>query len=170
MENKEIERKYLIETPKRDSLAARCSHVYAMEQTYLRGKAGVTRRVRKRSENGATAYFYTEKEPVSDCTAVEREREISPAAYEALLKERDPALRTIVKTRYCLPWENHLFEIDLYPFWTEMAVMEVELKEENEAVAFPPEIRIRREVTGDRRFKNVSLARDVPEEKRLLLS
>ena len=56
------------------------------------------------------------------------------------------------------------FEIDVYPFWLDKAVMEIELTDEEEPVALPPEIEIIRDVTADRRYTNASLARAIPED------
>ena len=42
--------------------------------------------------------------------------------------------------------------------------MEIELTEENQAVELPPQIRVLREVTGDRRYTNSSLSREILRE------
>jgi CYTH domain-containing protein len=164
----EIERKYLIALPDESLLRQRCSRVYRMEQTYLLARPGVTARVRCRSCAGQTAYFYTEKERLSDMTHVEREREITASEYDESLRNRDPAGETICKTRWCLPWQALTFEIDVYPNWKKLAVMEVELSSEQQAFTLPPEIRVLREVTGDRRLKNAALARHPLDEEILL--
>lgn len=168
MQKKEIERKYLIRYPELDSLAGQCSHVYTIEQTYLLSQPGVTQRVRRRSEGEKTEYFYTEKERISGMTALEREREISQEEYRHLLGRRDPSLQTIQKTRYCLPWRNHLFEIDVYYFWRKIATMEVELDSEDETFDIPLKCHIIKDVTDDYSFKNASLARNAPDENSVL--
>ena len=63
---------------------------------------------------------------------------------------------------WCIPFDFHVLEIDLYPFWNDQAVLEVELKSEEEAFLLPPEIRVIREVTEDPRYLNSSLARELP--------
>ena len=55
-----------------------------------------------------------------------------------------------------------MFEIDVYPFWNDRAIMEIELDDEGQEIIFPPEIQIIREVTSDKRYTNSSLARQVP--------
>ena len=92
------------------------------------------------------------------------ERELTEEEYERRLASRDPRRRTIRKTRYCLPYNGHIFEIDIYPFWTKQAVMEIELKSESEAFDLPPQIHILREVTEDLSYSNHSLAREIPPE------
>ena len=49
-------------------------------------------------------------------------------------------------------------EIDIYPFWDDRAVAEVEVGSEDEVVHLPDCIRVIREVTEDGRYKNASLA------------
>ena len=71
----------------------------------------------------------------------------------------DPALRPIRKTRYCLTWEEQYFEIDVYPFWQDRAILEIELSDENAPIRFPKELKVLREVTEDEEYRNASLAR-----------
>ena len=163
----EIERKYLIAYPDGERLRPLCSAVYEMEQTYLHAPPGVTARVRRRVGE-REEFFHTEKERVSDRTSVERERLISREEYEALLQTRDEKALMIAKTRYCLPHEGFTFEIDVYPFWKEIAVMEVELACEDQTFTMPEGITVIREVTNDRRMKNAALARHIPAEAELL--
>ena len=134
-------------------------------QTYLLSPAGVTARVRKREFGDKTVYTHTEKRRVNDVSAIENEREITRAEYEALLIEADPARHPVKKTRHTLPYEGHLLELDVYPFWKKQAVLEIELSHEGEAFSLPPEIRVLREVTADKAYKNAFLALRVPPEE-----
>ena len=84
--------------------------------------------------------------------------------YEALLLDKDPARIAIEKTRYTLPYGDHLLEIDIYPFWQKQAVLEIELSKEDEDFTLPVEITILREVTADAAYKNAVLAHRIPEE------
>ena len=163
----EIERKYLIAYPDLETLRPRCSAVYEMEQTYLRAAPGVTARVRRRVGE-REEFFHTEKERLTDRTHVERERLVTREEYEALLLQRDEAAMTIRKTRYCLPCEGFLFEIDVYPFWQKVAIMEVELECEDQPFLMPEGITVMREVTHEKFMKNAALARHIPDEAELL--
>ena len=163
----EIERKYLIAYPDVAQLQPLCSAVYEMEQTYLHAAPGVTARVRRRVGE-REQFFHTEKVRLSDRTAVEREREIGREEYERLLQTRDEKANTVRKTRYCLPYGGFLFEIDVYPFWKTVAVMEVELTSEEQVFSLPPQLTVIREVTDERRMKNAALARHIPNEAELL--
>ena len=153
----EIERKFLIPYPNIAELKALpgCAALEIV-QTYLCGGAA---RVRKSaSENGCT-YTHTEKRKISELTRIEIEREISEEEYIEHLKAADPAFRPIEKTRLRIPYGGHIFEIDIFPFWQDKAVAEVELKSEDEEIAFPHWLNIIDEVTFDPAYKNVSLAR-----------
>ena len=76
-----------------------------------------------------------------------------------LLLEADTERRQIRKTRYCLMHENQYFEIDIYPFWNDKAILEIELSDENSKINFPENIKIIKEVTDDENYKNASLAK-----------
>ena len=161
----EIERKYLIAYPDKAVLArADGARIKRIEQTYLLAGAGETRRVRKMTENGETRYVETRKYRVSDLRATEEEKELTAEEYDALLALADPALRPIFKTRYAIPFAGHVVEVDLYDFWQDRATAEVELASEAEGVELPSYLRVIREVTADKRYKNVCLARELPQE------
>lgn len=167
-EQLEIERKYLIAMPDTQALRAACSHVYEMEQTYLTAGEGITARVRRRQEGEQVEYFYTEKEFRTDRTCLERERAVTEEEYRRLLARRRPDGVTLRKTRWCVPYAGRVLEIDIYPFWEHTAVLEIELPDENAPVALPPQIRVLREVTADRRLKNAVLAQRIPAESELM--
>lgn len=162
----EIERKYLIRRPNPEKLP--CTKTYTIEQTYLTAPEGVTARVRRRCSDGQEEFFYTEKERRTDVTCVEREKVIDRETYEQLLLRRRSDSRTIHKTRCILPHGGPTFEIDIYPFWEHIAVMEVELSSEAQGFTLPPRITVIREVSGERRLKNAALARRIPPEEELL--
>ena len=127
-------------------------------QTYLLANPGDELRVRQRGENGSYIYFKTLKRRVSDTARVEVEERLSQNEYLRLLMEADPAKRPIRKTRWCLTYDNQYFEIDLYPLWSDQAIVEIELRDENEEIRFPKELSVIREVTDDEQYKNAKLA------------
>ena len=156
----EIERKYLIEYPDIDALERMpaCKRVEII-QTYLTAPEGDERRIRQRGADGSYIYFETVKRTLSGAKRVEIERRLSQEEYLRLLMEADPTRRPVRKTRYCLTYEGRYFEIDVYPNWNDRAILEIELKSEEETVVLPPFLRCIREVTGDPAYKNSSLAR-----------
>lgn len=95
-------------------------------------------------------------------SAEEDEGLISRVDYESYLKEANPNQRPILKTRYRIPYEGQILEFDLYPFWSDRAVMEIELESEAQPVYIPDWVRVLRDVTGDRRYSNFALALEIP--------
>lgn len=161
----EIERKFLIRYPDMGFLREN-SDITEIEQVYLRKTAdGHSARVRKRGLNGSYTYTHTVKTRISDMRRIELEREITEAEYIALLRDADPERSVIRKRRCCLAYRGQLFEIDLYPFWDDRAVMEIELEREGQEISFPPDIQIVRELTSDRRYTNAAIAKCIPQEK-----
>ena len=156
----EIERKFLIEYPDLNWLEGNptCRRIEII-QTYLNSAAGEEVRVRQRGADGNYIYFQTIKRKVSDVKRVEIERRLTQAEYLKLLMEADTTKRQIRKTRYCLTYENQYFEIDVYPFWKDKAIVELELSDENTPISFPKQLRVIREVTEDEAYKNASLAK-----------
>ena len=53
--------------------------------------------------------------------------------------------------------------VDVFPFWREHALLEVELEDERQAFSLPPEIRVIREVSDDPRYTNAALSLEVPD-------
>ena len=139
--------------------SARICRKVEIIQTYLKSTDNEEVRVRQRGENGNYIYYKTSKRKVTDIKRVETESRLSKEEYLSLLMEADTSKRQIRKTRYCLTYDNQYFEIDVYPFWKDKAIMEIELKDENETVSIPDFIEVIKEVTEDEEYKNASLAR-----------
>lgn len=155
----ETERKFLIEYPDISWLEKNpnCQRVEII-QTYLRSSGDEEVRVRQRGFGGNYIYFKTTKRRISDLKRIEIEKRLSQREYLTLLMDADTTKRQIRKTRYCLTYEGQYFEIDVYPFWNDKAIAELELSDENQAIVFPKEIKVIREVTDDDSYKNASLA------------
>ena len=161
----EIERKFLIRMPDIAFLSAQPgARIKHITQTYLLSPAGVTARVRRVKEDGVVRYIRTEKSRLSDRTAIEREQELDEEGYRAALRVADPERLPIKKTRYAVPYEGHVMEVDIYTFWDDRATLEVELTSEDEAFLLPSYLSVVAEVTSDRRYKNAQLARAVPND------
>ena len=161
----ECERKLLIRYPD----VARLSEAGAVKsditQTYLVSPAGVTDRVRKRVTGDVTVYTRTKKVRISALSAEEYESDIREEDYLSLLQSADPSRTPIHKTRYVLPIGKYKAEIDLYPFWSRQAILEVEMEGEEETFTLPSFIEVIRDVTADYRYKNARLAKDIPAEE-----
>lgn len=155
----EIERKFLIEYPDINQFEKNphCQKVEII-QTYLKSDNDEVR-IRQRGLDGNYIYFKTTKREISGLKRVEVERRLTQKEYLELMMQADTSKKQIRKTRYCLAYENQYFEIDIYPFWNDKAIMEIELRSETEAVTFPDFIEVIKEVTDDEVYKNVSIAK-----------
>lgn len=155
----EIERKFLIRYPDIKWLETNpsCQRVEII-QTYLRSDDGDEVRVRQRGCDGSYVYTMTRKRTVSDVKRVEVEKRLSQAEYLNLLMEADMSRHPIRKTRYCLTYDGQYFEIDVYPFWDDRAIVEIELRNENDEIVMPPQFEVIRDVTDDQSYKNAVLA------------
>ena len=156
----EIEKKYLIEYPNLELLEKdyNCEKVEIV-QTYLFSDNNEEVRIRQRGKNGNYMYYKTIKKNINGLKRLEIERRLSKDEYLELLMNQDPSYRQIKKSRYCLMYNNTYYEIDIYPFWKDKAIMEVELKDENDKVDIPPFIKTIKEVSDDENYKNHNLAR-----------
>ncbi len=162
MDHLEIERKYLIRIPADALLSGLpCSEI---EQVYILSPEGKRERVRRRIYADKTVFTHTVKKRLSALTQIEDEKQIGEQEYRALLAFADPSRRPIRKKRYLFDYDSQLFEIDLFPFWDDRALMELELKSEDQEIRLPPGIEIVREVSADARYSNSAIAREIPRE------
>lgn len=141
----EIERKFLVKGPFKE-LASSSSRIM---QGYISSMKGRTVRVRIRDEKG----YLTIKGPSDQGGLVryEFEKEISLQDARDLMKICEPGI--IDKTRYLVPYEGHIFEVDEFYGENEGLILaEVELNAPDEPFERPAFLG--REVTGDRRFYN----------------
>ena len=162
-DNFEIERKFLIALPI-DFAKADIASKSKIEQIYLKDTAErKNTRIRKRVFKDVTEYTTTSKIRISNMKRIENEKDISQIEYELLKQQADKDLLPIQKIRYVINYKNQFFEIDVYDFWKNAAVMEIEMENENTKITFPPFIKIIAELTDDKSFTNHSMAKQVPD-------
>ena len=156
----EIERKFLIEYPNIEWLES-LPNVEKVEiiQTYLNSTNGDEVRVRQRGKDGKYIYTKTTKRKVSDIKRMEIEKRLSQDEYLKCLMDADTTRHQIRKTRYCMTYKNCYLELDIYPFWNDKAILEIELANEDDEISIPDEIKVIKEVTDDENFKNANLAK-----------
>ena len=153
----EIERKFLIEYPDISWLNKKCKKSEII-QTYLNSNKGEEIRVRQRGYNGNYIYTKTIKKNINNLKRIEIEKRLSKDQYLNLLMEADTSKHPIRKTRYCLVYKNQYIEIDIFPFWNDKAIVEIELNDENQKIDIPKNLKIIKEVTNDKSYKNNELA------------
>ncbi len=148
----EIERKFLIVRPENSSLS---EYKFSdIEQTYLIPKG----RVRMRKYEDKTVYTHTVKTSVTNITRIEEEREITQDEYNQLLNTADPERSPISKRRYIIPYNGLDFELDDFGEEYTYALLEIELPAEDSKFYIPDFIKVVREVTDEKEYKNSVIA------------
>jgi CYTH domain-containing protein len=175
----EIERKFRLRVaPEADVLAEHGAVAKRIEQVYLRrdpapaapsgpsdaahaadANHGVGRVRRTELADGSVSYRSNSKRRVGAFAFDEHEEAIGAAEWAAALERADPDRRPVRKTRHVVPHGAQSLEIDVFEEPAGLVVVEVELRSEDEAVELPAWLGEFREVTGDHRYFNASLAR-----------
>jgi adenylate cyclase len=146
----EIERKFLVLD---DSWRAAADRGHPCRQGYIAAENGRTVRVRIVEE----AAFLTIKGPACGISRAEFEYPIPPADAESLLAEHC-LVPLIEKTRYLVPHAGATFEVDVFAGENDgLVVAELELPAED--TPFPRPAWLGKEVSDDRRYTNLALAR-----------
>jgi CYTH domain-containing protein len=150
--SREIERKFLIKRLPLEMLRAR--H-FQIAQGYLADEPG-GRHVRLRKKRKTA--FLTFK---VGRAAVREEREIRLSSKQFATLWPATAGRRLRKTRYEIPWKNLKIEIDIYHGRNHgLMVAEVEFPSHAGCRQFKPPRWFGREITGEKRYSNVRLARE----------
>lgn len=146
----EIERKFLIQNRTFETLAISKNTI---TQGYLNSDSNRTVRVRLKDAKG-----YLTIKGKSNATGTSRfewEKEIDVQEAKALLLLCEDHI--ISKTRYVVPYENHLFEVDVFHGKNEgLLLAEIELQDEDEAFEKPSWLGT--EVTGKMEYYNSYLS------------
>ena len=158
----EIERKFLIEMPNLEYLESlpNCEKVQIV-QTYLKSNEDEEIRIRQRGSNSSFTYSKTRKITISNLKRIEIETRLTSEEYINELLNADPERGQIIKDRYCLSYNNQYFEIDIYPFWKDKAIAEIELSSENQKIDLPPFLEVIDEVTDNINYKNSEIAKKI---------
>lgn len=149
------QRKFLIAYPDIAALERnpQCQRIEII-QTFLKSSGDEVTRLRQRGIDGHFLYYKTVTRGSGD-KRVDTEHRLSQSQYLSLLMDADTSKRQIRKTRYCLMHQGQYYEIDVYPFWSDQAIVGVDSQDE---LHFPPELTVLEEVTGDERYETCGLA------------
>ncbi len=157
---REKERKYVV-SRFTSSLIPISAIVSNIVQNYIMSPIGIERRVRKSTTKGTTTYTFTEKIDTEEAgEREETECELTSLEYEMLLLFRDRQTHTIIKTRHTFPFENHLFELDIFISPNEgLVILEIEVGYMDEEIKFPLRWVVKLEdVTGNKMYSNRTIA------------
>lgn len=155
--NTEQEIKYLITYPPQELFERYICFKTDIEQIYLLSDTG-THRIRKRGAGGKFQYFETFKYRLKADKCIEYEKRITKKDYDKLSLHADPNKKPIIKNRYCLLYNAQYFEIDVFPFWNDRALLELEISHDGQEADLPKEITVIKDVSKDKKYKNNYLA------------
>lgn len=160
----EIEYKFLIEMPDLKVLSAQPQfREKKLCQMYLElplgfSEFGTRCRIRKIEEQGKVAFIKTFKKDVTDLTRVEIEEEISEEEYIKLSAFLRKGTAPVEKTRLTFSHKNYICEVDIFPFWSDKAFLEIEVESERVTPPIPDFIRVIKDVSCDKSYRNSALA------------
>ena len=129
-------------------------------QTYLVSEPGSEIRLRRRSwSNGKVVNVHNTKKRTAPGEQIETERQVENALYESLLQQADPYRQTISKLRQSFIWKGQYFELDTYRGPLQgLVILETKGVADQESVNFPPFLKVKQEITGNKEYYNHTLA------------
>jgi CYTH domain-containing protein/predicted ATPase len=151
----EEERKYIVELT---GELPECTESKIV-QTYLVGDPGVEIRLRRREWAGKAVNIMTTKSKVSQNEELVTERQLSNNLYESMMQQADPYRHTIRKQRKSFIWKGQYFELDFYegPL-NGLIILETKGIACHEDVKFPPFLKVKQDITGNKDYYNYTLA------------
>ncbi len=175
--NTEIKKKYVIEMYDEDYLIGLDNLVVKnITQTYLKSDIGEEKCVRRiistnnQDNIPIETFAYTTKRTITNLSIDEFEKNISINEYERLIEEEDTNLGVIHKKRVSFPYENNIIEIDIYPFWNDICIMEINPQDKKISPKIPDFIKVIEDVTSNKKYSNYSIATQLVYSKTPLLS
>ena len=153
----EIERKWLIDI---NNIPYNLNdyECLSIEQAYISFEPTI--RIRKIAN--LNKYILTIKSSSIDggLSRQEYEIDITNCQYEELLNKKEG--NVLNKNRYKIPYNNYTLELDIFNgTYSGLAYIEIEFNTTEEAKSFVPLAWIKKELTGDKKFTNASLARGI---------
>lgn len=163
----EIEYKYLIQYPDVNKLSQEPQYrSEELFQAYLSLPKGLDPngencRIRSVRTHEDTKYIKTFKTNITALTRIEIESEITEEEFQSLMQYVKPDTTPIRKTRHSFELFGFTYEVDVFPFWEDRAFLEVEVDSEDTKPPFPDCIKVIKDISADRRYRNSALAHNI---------
>ncbi len=153
-----VQKKFLVKYPSEKTLTDLMKKKLAVRveitQIYLNSSKGTEVRIRQQGINGNYTFFKRVKTK-SACEEIS----ITAEEYLNLQMENSGGLsRTIRKTRYYFISDNQYFQLDIFPFWKDKALLEIKVNKSCTKIPFPRILEKIKEVTDDTNYLNSHLA------------
>lgn len=131
-----------------------------INQTYLIDeftKDKYEKRLRRRNYNGCNTYYLTVKRKATNgLSKIITDKKITEKEYLKLMSLYDEKY-TINKTRYSFVKDKQYFKLDVFSD-NDIAILEINVSEENENISIPNELAIIDEVTNNIDYQNYKIA------------
>lgn len=154
-------RRFLVKNPKKSDLS-KLSNYYKKDiiVTYLKNKDAVrvVKQIKTRGTNYSFIYQEYNKDNLQDISS----KYITEREYISLLLDADIIKHQIIKEQYCFIWNDLYYELNVYSFCDDYAIIEMELESEisQDNIKFPPLVLIK-EITEDLNYNEFRLAKEL---------
>ena len=96
-------------------------------------------------------------------------QKINEKEYQKIIDMSDTKYE-INKTRYTFSENKQYFRLDIFNDETSLALLEVDVKDKNDVVNIPSNIKIIKEVSNDINYRNINIAKKINKDKSLKLT
>ena len=156
----DTERKFLIEMPDESFLKSRTNYqeMEILQTFLLTAYPDEERCVRRLDLNGQVLYMHRLRKLEDGEQRSFFETLISKDDYLSFLSQADPSKKTIAKIRLSFVYEKQYFEVDIFSFWNDKAILRIEPLDKTAPLKLPDELRPIKEVTGEEIYTSAYLA------------
>lgn len=160
--NNYIEKKYLIKMPDLEQLLKNkhCRKVHVKQHYLIDETKKEKEKIVLRRENNKNFYYKVNKKD-----NVKYSNSITADQYINKLEDENKKFYNIYKDRYYYIYDSRCFKFDIFPFWDDKAILEIDILSEREQIKFPKFVEILEEVTEIEKYKNYYLAEEYNDKK-----
>lgn len=156
-----VEKKYLIKMPDINQLIKnkQCRKVHVKQHYLIDETKQEKEKIVLRRENNKNFYYKVNKKD-----NVKYSKSISADQYINKLEDENNKFYHIYKDRYYYIYDSRCIKIDVFPFWKDKAILEVDILNDRENIKFPKFIEVIEEVTDNEKYKNYYLAEEYKDK------
>lgn len=157
-----VEKKYLISMPDVEQLLKNkhCRKVHVKQHYIIDETKQEKEKIVLRRENDKNFYYKVNKK-----NNVKYSKAISADEYINKLEDENNRFYHIYKDRYYYIFDSRCIKIDIFPFWNNKAILEVDILNNRENIKLPKFINVIEEVTENENYKNYFLAEEYNYDK-----
>ena len=152
-----VEKKYLISMPDVEQLMKnkQCRKVHVKQHYIIDETRQEKEKIVLRRENNKNFYYKVVKK-----NKVKYSNSITADKYINKLEDENKKFYHIHKDRYYYIFDSRCIKIDVFPFWKDKAILEVDILNDRENIKFPKFVNIIEDVTDNEAYKNYYLAEE----------